>query len=75
MIINTFGTGKIAERKILELVNKTFDIRPKAIIKQLYLLKSIYRKTAAFGHFGREELEFAWERTDKAKVLKEALSL
>ncbi len=75
VMINTFGTGKISNEKILELVNKTFDMRPKAIIKQLDLLRPIYRKTAAFGHFGREEPEFTWERTDKAQALKEAYSL
>ena len=75
VMINTFGTGKISNEKILELVNKTFDMRPKAIIKQLNLLRPIYRKTAAFGHFGREEPEFTWERTDKVQALKEAFNL
>jgi S-adenosylmethionine synthetase len=75
VMINTFGTGKTSNEKILEIVNKTFDMRPKAIIKQLDLLKPIYRKTAVFGHFGREEPEFTWERTDKAQALKEAFSL
>jgi S-adenosylmethionine synthetase len=75
VMINTFGTGRTSDEKILELVNKNFDMRPKSIIKQLDLLKPIYRKTAAFGHFGRDEPEFTWERTDKVKVLKEAFSL
>ncbi len=75
VMINTFGTGKTSNEKILELVHKNFDMRPKAIIKQLDLLRPIYKKTAAFGHFGREESEFTWERTDKAQALKEAFNL
>ena len=75
VMINTFGTGKTSNEKILELVNKNFDMRPKAIIKQLDLLRPIYRKTAAFGHFGREEPEFTWERTDKVQALKETFNL
>ena len=74
VMINTFGTGKTSDEKILEAVDRIFDMRPKSIIKQLDLLKPIYRKTAAFGHFGRVEPEFTWERTDKVKVLKEAFN-
>ncbi len=62
----SFGTGKISDEKIAELVREHFDLRPKAIIQQLDLLRPIYRKTAAYGHFGRERAEFTWERTDKA---------
>ena len=70
--VNTFGTGKIADERIAELVNAHFDLRPKGIIQMLDLLRPIYRKTAAYGHFGREEPEFSWERTDKAQALKAA---
>jgi len=70
VMVNTFGTGKIPDEKILELVKKHFDMRPKAIIDHLNLLRPIYRKTAVFGHFGRDDPDFTWERTDKAKILK-----
>jgi S-adenosylmethionine synthetase len=70
MMVNTFGTGKIPDEKILELVKKHFDMRPKAIIDHLNLLRPIYRKTAVFGHFGRDDPDFTWERTDKAEILK-----
>lgn len=73
--VDTFGTGKIPEHKIVGLVNEHFDLRPKAIIHQLDLLRPIYRKTAAYGHFGRERTEFAWENTDKAEILREAAGL
>ena len=68
--VNTFGTGKISDEKISELVQKHFDLRPKGIIQMLDLLRPIYAKTAAYGHFGRNEPEFTWERTDKAAALK-----
>lgn len=67
--VHTFGTGKIDDRKIEQLVMSYFDLRPKGIIKELDLLRPIYRKTAAYGHFGREEAEFSWEKTDKAELL------
>jgi S-adenosylmethionine synthetase len=70
VMVNTFGTGKMPDEKILELVKKHFDMRPKAIINHLNLLRPIYRKTAVFGHFGRDDPDFTWERTDKAKILK-----
>ena len=73
--VNTFGTGKIGDARIAELVNAHFDLRPKGIIQMLDLLRPIYRKTAAYGHFGREEPEFTWERTDKAAALKGAAGL
>ena len=73
VMVNTFGTGKIQDGKILEIVKKHFDMRPKAIIEHLDLRKPIYRKTAVFGHFGREDPDFKWERTDKAEILKEEL--
>ena len=68
--ITTFGTGKISDEKIAELVKKHFDLRPKGIVNALNLLRPIYNKTAAYGHFGREEPEFTWEMTDKTAALR-----
>jgi S-adenosylmethionine synthetase len=68
--VDTFGTGKISDEKIIGLINKHFDFRPKAMIEQLNLRRPIYKKTAAYGHFGRNESTFTWEKTDKAKTLK-----
>ncbi|HKZ87769.1 MAG TPA: methionine adenosyltransferase [Candidatus Bathyarchaeia archaeon] len=73
VLVNTFGTGKCQDEELLELVKKHFDMRPKAIIDQLNLLRPIYRKTAVFGHFGRDDIDFPWEKTDKAEELKKAL--
>jgi S-adenosylmethionine synthetase len=73
--VETFGTGKIADEKIADLVSEHFDLRPGAIIRELDLRKPIYRKTAAYGHFGRDDVEFPWERTDKADSLKKAAGL
>ena len=70
--VNTEGTGVISDEKIAALVSEHFDLRPKGIIQMLDLLRPIYSKTAAYGHFGREEPEFTWERTDKAAALKAA---
>jgi S-adenosylmethionine synthetase len=70
IMVNTFGTGKMPDEKILELVKKHFDMRPKAIINNLHLLRPIYRKTAVFGHFGRQDPDFTWEKTDIAEILK-----
>lgn len=70
VMVNTFGTGKIPDERILDLVKKHFDLRPKAIISHLDLLRPIYRKAAVFGHFGRDDPDFTWERTDKAPILK-----
>jgi S-adenosylmethionine synthetase len=70
--VNTFGTGKVSDEKIAEAVQSVFDLRPKAIIDNLNLLRPIYRKTAAYGHFGREDADFTWEKTDKAEALKSA---
>ena len=70
LMVDTFGTGKIADARIVELIGQHFDLRPKGIIQVLNLLRPIYAKTAAYGHFGRDEPEFTWERTDKAAALK-----
>jgi S-adenosylmethionine synthetase len=70
VLVDTFGTGRIADDKIAKLVEKHFDLRPKGIIQALDLLRPIYFKTAAYGHFGRDEPEFTWEHTDKAEALK-----
>ena len=73
--IDTFGTGKVDEEKLIEIVRSHFDLRPKGIIQMLDLQRPIYSKTAAYGHFGREEPEFTWERTDKAAQLRAAVGL
>jgi S-adenosylmethionine synthetase len=75
LAVNTFDTGKIPEEQIENIVRKHFDMRPSAIISQLKLKNPIYRKTAAYGHFGRSEPEFSWEKTDKADVLRQASGL
>jgi S-adenosylmethionine synthetase len=69
--VNSFGTGKVSEERLAELVREVFDMRPRAITEQLDLLRPIYKKTAAYGHFGRELPEFSWEKTDKAALLKQ----
>ncbi|MDD2619920.1 MAG: methionine adenosyltransferase [Syntrophomonadaceae bacterium] len=73
--INAFGTGKMSEEKIVQLVRDNFDLRPAAIIRDLDLRRPIYRKTAAYGHFGRNDEDFTWEKTDKAAKLKEQAGL
>ena len=73
--VETFGTAKIADDKIAELISEFFDLRPGAIIRDLGLRRPIYRKTAAYGHFGRDDIEFPWELTDKAEALKAAARL
>ena len=75
VMVTTFGTGKISDEKIAALVSEHFDLRPKGIVQMLDLLRPIYCKTAAYGHFGREEPEFSWERTDKAAALRAAAGL
>ena len=71
--INTFGTGKLGDDRIAQLVREHFDLRPKGLVDMLDLKRPIYRKTAAYGHFGREDADFTWEKTDKAEALKAAL--
>jgi S-adenosylmethionine synthetase len=72
IMVTTQGTGKLSDDKLAQLVQQHFDLRPKGIIQMLDLLRPIYEKTAAYGHFGRDEPEFTWEATDKALVLKQA---
>jgi len=71
VLVNTFGTGKLAEEKISEIVQRVFDFRPKNIIDSLDLRRPIYHKTAAYGHFGRNDPDFTWEKTDKIDILKQ----
>lgn len=73
MFINTFGTNKIEEEKIIEAINENFDARPKAIIDKLDLQRPIYRNVASYGHFGRNDLDLSWEKCDKAEALKKYL--
>ncbi len=71
--VDTFGTGKVSDEKIIELINKNFDLRPAAIIRDLDLRRPIYKQTAAYGHFGREDLDLPWEKTDKVEALKDSV--
>jgi S-adenosylmethionine synthetase len=73
--VETFGTAKIPDDKIAKLISEQFDLRPGAIIRDFDLRRPIYRKTAAYGHFGRDDIEFPWEKTDKAAALKKAAGL
>jgi len=75
LAVETFGTGKVSDEKIVELIDAHFDMRPAAIIRDLDLRRPIYRDTAAYGHFGRDDIDAPWERTDKAKALREAAGL
>ncbi|MBU5637683.1 methionine adenosyltransferase [Geomonas sp. Red69] len=75
VMVDCNGTGKIPSKRISEIVREVFDLRPRAIIEQLDLLRPIYKKTAAYGHFGRELPEFTWERTDKAALIREKAGL
>jgi S-adenosylmethionine synthetase len=72
LLVHTFGTGKISEDRLAEIVRANFDCRPGALIRELNLLRPIYQKTAAYGHFGRQDSDFYWERTNKAEALKSA---
>ena len=73
--VSTFGTGKIEDNRIVELVRAHFDLRAGGLVKMLNLLRPIYTKTAAYGHFGREDADFTWEKTDKADILRDAAGL
>ncbi len=75
VMLDTFGTEKIPHSKILELIKKNFDLRPEAMIKHLKLRRPIFKKTAAYGHFGREDKDFTWEKTDKVEILKKEAGL
>ena len=75
VMVETYGTGKISDEKITDLVLEHFDLRPRGIVNMLDLLRPIYQKTASYGHFGREEPEFTWEKTDKAALLRDAAGL
>ncbi len=75
VMVETFGTGKVSDETIEALISEHFDLRPKGIVQMLDLLRPIYRNSAAYGHFGRTEPEFTWERTDKAAILKDAAGL
>lgn len=73
VLVNTYGTGKISDEEITVLVNKNFDLRPAAIIKHFDLRRPIYKQTAAYGHFGRNDLDLPWEKTDKTEIFKAAI--
>jgi S-adenosylmethionine synthetase len=75
VMVETFGTEKTSRSRILELISELFDLRPAAIRRDLRLHRPIYQKTAAYGHFGREDHDFTWERTDKAEALRAAAGL
>ena len=75
VLVETFGTGKVSDDQLEEAVEKVFDLRPTAIIRDLDLRKPIYRQLAAYGHMGREDLGVAWEKTDRVDALKAALGL
>ena len=72
IMVDTFGTGKAPEELLLNLIKENFDLRPGEIISTLGLRKPIYQQTAAYGHFGREDLDLPWEKTDKSEILKNA---
>jgi S-adenosylmethionine synthetase len=73
--VDAFGTGKVPTERLVELVRAHFDLRPRGLIAMLDLRRPIYRKTAAYGHFGREDADFTWERTDKAEILRDAAGI
>ena len=75
VMVDTSGTGKIPSARIAQIIREVFDLRPRAIIEELDLLRPIYKKTAAYGHFGRELPEFTWERTDKVDIIREKAGL
>ena len=74
ILVNTYGTGKISDEEITELIKANFDLRPAAIIKNFDLQRPIYRQTAAYGHFGRTDLDLPWEKTDKVAIFQAALN-
>ena len=70
IMVDTFGTGKLSDEKLVEIIRERFDLRPAGIIKMLDLRRPIYKQTAAYGHFGRTDLDLPWEKLDKVDVLK-----
>ena len=74
IMVNTFGTGKVEDSKLVDIIRENFDLRPAGIIKMLDLRRPIYAQTAAYGHFGRTDIDLPWEKTDKAEVLKKYLA-
>lgn len=73
--VDTYGTGKVSDEKLVELIRNNFDLRPTGIIRMLDLRRPIYKQTAAYGHFGRTDLDVPWESVDKAEILKEQAGL
>ena len=73
VMVDTFGTGKVSDDKLVDIVRENFDLRPAGIIKMLDLRRPIYKQTAAYGHFGRNDLDLPWEKVDKVDVLKKYL--
>ena len=73
IMVDTFGTGKLSDEKLVEIIRENFDLRPAGIIKMLNLRRPIYKQTAAYGHFGRTDVDLPWEKTDKAELLKSYL--
>ena len=74
IMVDTFGTGKLSDQKLVEIIRENFDLRPAGIIKMLDLRRPIYKQTAAYGHFGRTDLDLPWEKTDRAETLKKDLA-
>ena len=74
IMVNTFGTGAVEDSKLVDIIRENFDLRPAGIIKMLDLRRPIYAQTAAYGHFGRTDIDLPWEKTDKAEVLKKYLA-
>lgn len=70
---DTFGTGKVSDEKLVEIIRENFDLRPAGIIKMLDLRRPVYKQTAAYGHFGRNDLDLSWEKLDKTEILKKYL--
>ena len=73
VMVDTFGTGKLSDERIVEMIRENFDLRPAGIIRMLDLRRPIYKQTAAYGHFGRTDIDLPWEKTDKAEELKKYL--
>ena len=73
VMVDTFGTGRVGNEKLVEVIRENFDLRPAGIIKMLDLRRPIYKQTAAYGHFGRNDLDLPWEKLDKVEVLRKYL--